>query len=213
MSAVPTTSPLRPVHSDYDDGSDEQENGDITDDNSDFEEEDGLTQDGRNDEDDANEGNLTESSESEEEVESPAPVNKTGGRNPQKAPSIANKTPASRVRSGRVIKSGTAASGTPLKCPVKNCDKTFTGKNPRQCLWQPLSSATASLRPRTGATTPRKPSSLPVCRTSVLALARPTSATLKRSRARFRSWRLPGRRNTPETVRSSLINVEEQYFF
>jgi hypothetical protein len=72
MSAVPTTSPLLPVQSDYDDdkdeqkpdasegyssdgsvyidedaesndGSDEQENGDITDDNSDFEQEDGLS--------------------------------------------------------------------------------------------------------------------------------------------------------------------------
>jgi hypothetical protein len=94
--------------------------------------------DGSDEDDDANEGNLTESSESEEEVESPAPVNKSGGRNLQKAPSSANKTPASRVRSGRVVKSGTAASGTPLKCPVKNCDKTFTGKNPRQCLWQHL---------------------------------------------------------------------------
>jgi hypothetical protein len=122
------------------DGSDEDENGDITDDNSDFEQEEGLVRDGNDidEEDDANEGNLTESSESEEEVESPAQVNKTGRRNLEKAPSSAKKTPASRVRSGRVIKSRTAASGTPLKCPVQNCDKTFTGKNPRQCLWQHL---------------------------------------------------------------------------
>jgi hypothetical protein len=86
------------------DGSDEDENGDITDDNSDFEQEEGLVQDGNDidEENDANEGNLTEYSESEEEVESPAPVNKTGGRNLEKAPSSANKTPASRVRSGRV---------------------------------------------------------------------------------------------------------------
>jgi hypothetical protein len=99
------------------DGSDEDENGDITDDNSDFEKEEGLVQDGKDidEDDDANEGNLTESSESEEEVQSPAPVNTTGGRNLQKAPSSANKTPVSRVRAGRVIKSGTAASGTPLK--------------------------------------------------------------------------------------------------
>jgi hypothetical protein len=48
------------------DGSDEEENGDITDDNSDFEQEEGLVQDGNDidEEDDANEGNLTESSES-----------------------------------------------------------------------------------------------------------------------------------------------------
>jgi hypothetical protein len=118
------------------DGSHEDENGDITDDNSDFEQEEGLVRDGNDidEEDDANEGNLTESSESEEEVESPAPFNKTVGRKLRTAPSFANKTPASPVRSGRVIKSGTAASGTPLKCPVKNCDKTFTGKNPRSCL-------------------------------------------------------------------------------
>jgi hypothetical protein len=103
------------------DGSDEDENGDMTDDNSDFEQEEGLVQDGNDidEEDDANEGNRTESSESEEEVESPAPVNKTAGRNLQKAPSSANKTPVSRVRAGRVIKSGTATSGTPLKCPVR----------------------------------------------------------------------------------------------
>jgi hypothetical protein len=124
MSGVPTTSPLRPIQSDYDDdkdeykpdasegyssvgsvyidedpdsndGSDEQENGDITDDNSDFEEEDGLSQDGRNDEDDADEGDLTEISEFEKEVETPAPFNKTGGRKLQTAPSFANKTSVS----------------------------------------------------------------------------------------------------------------------
>jgi hypothetical protein len=124
MSAVPKTSPLRPVQSDYDDdkgeykpddsegyssdgsvyidedaesndGSDEQENGDITDDNSDFEEEDGLSQDGRNDEDDADEGVLTESNEFEKEVETPAPFKKTGGRKLQTAPSFANKTSVS----------------------------------------------------------------------------------------------------------------------
>jgi hypothetical protein len=128
------------VGAESNDGSDEDENGDITDDNSDFEQEEGIVQHGNDfdDQEDANEGDVTESSESEEEVESPAPVNKTRGRNLEKAPSSANKTPASRVRSGRVIKSGAAASGTPLKCPVQNCDKTFTGKNPRQCLWQHL---------------------------------------------------------------------------
>lgn len=49
------------------------------------------------------------------------------------------KTPSSRVRSGRVEKSG----GTPgpqgnLRCPVKGCGQTFTGRNPRQSLWHHL---------------------------------------------------------------------------
>lgn len=49
------------------------------------------------------------------------------------------KTPGSRVRSGRVEKSG----GSPgpqgnLRCPVKGCGQTFTGRNPRQSLWHHL---------------------------------------------------------------------------
>ena len=49
------------------------------------------------------------------------------------------KTPTSRVRSGRVEKSG--ASPPPagnLRCPVKGCGQTFTGRNPRQSLWHHL---------------------------------------------------------------------------
>jgi hypothetical protein len=48
------------------------------------------------------------------------------------------KTPASRVRSGRVEKSGTPGSVSNLRCPVKGCGQTFTGRNPRQSLWHHL---------------------------------------------------------------------------
>jgi hypothetical protein len=122
------------------DGSDEDNKGNITDDDSDFEQEEGRLQDGNdiNEADHATEDSLTESSESEAEVESPAPVNKTGGRNLKKAPSSANKTAVSRVASGRVTKSGTPASAAPLTCPVKNCGQTFTSKDARSCLWHHL---------------------------------------------------------------------------
>ncbi|PWW74375.1 hypothetical protein C7212DRAFT_329123, partial [Tuber magnatum] len=48
--------------------------------------------------------------------------------------------PRSRtVRSGRVEKSGSASPApTTLKCPVKGCGQTFTGRNPRQSLWHHL---------------------------------------------------------------------------
>ncbi|KAA8893986.1 hypothetical protein FN846DRAFT_458578 [Sphaerosporella brunnea] len=45
------------------------------------------------------------------------------------------KTPTSRVRSGRVEKSGSVGN---LRCPVKGCGQTFTGRNPRQSLWHHL---------------------------------------------------------------------------
>ena len=55
------------------------------------------------------------------------------------------KTPKSRpVLSGRIEKSGGSAassSATPtstLKCSVKGCGQTFTGRNPRQSLWHHL---------------------------------------------------------------------------
>jgi hypothetical protein len=48
------------------------------------------------------------------------------------------KTPSSRVRSGRVEKSVTPGSVTNLRCPVKGCGQTFTGRNPRQSLWHHL---------------------------------------------------------------------------
>jgi len=48
--------------------------------------------------------------------------------------------PRSRaVKSGRVEKSGSASPApTTLKCPVKGCGQTFTGRNPRQSLWHHL---------------------------------------------------------------------------
>jgi hypothetical protein len=46
------------------------------------------------------------------------------------------KTPTSRVRSGRVEKSG--ASSLPAGCPVEGCGQTFKGGNPRQSLWHHL---------------------------------------------------------------------------
>ena len=48
------------------------------------------------------------------------------------------KTPTSRVRSGRVEKSSSPASQGNLRCPVKGCGQTFTGRNPRQSLWHHL---------------------------------------------------------------------------
>ena len=49
------------------------------------------------------------------------------------------KTPGSRVRSGRVEKPGeTPGPQGNLRCPVKGCGQTFTGRNPRQSLWHHL---------------------------------------------------------------------------
>ena len=85
-------------------------------------------------------------SASEYEPESPPPLP------PLKSSSYHNKTPKTpkfrQVISGRVEKSGGGASSsggsaattptTTLKCPVKGCGQTFTGRNPRQSLWHHL---------------------------------------------------------------------------
>jgi hypothetical protein len=85
-------------------------------------------------------------SASEYEPESPPPLP------PLKSSSYHNKTPKTpkfhHVISGRVEKSGGGASSsggsaattptTTLKCPVKGCGQTFTGRNPRQSLWHHL---------------------------------------------------------------------------
>ncbi|KAF8543534.1 hypothetical protein BDD12DRAFT_907090 [Trichophaea hybrida] len=66
---------------------------------------------------------------------SPSNVNKTP-KTPQNT--RPPKTPTSRVRSGRVEKSGSPATQSNLRCPVKGCGQTFTGRNPRQSLWHHL---------------------------------------------------------------------------
>ncbi|RPA90311.1 hypothetical protein L873DRAFT_468127 [Choiromyces venosus 120613-1] len=83
-------------------------------------------------------------SASEYEPESPPPLP------PLKSSSYHSKTPKTprfrHVISGRVEKSGASSSGgsatttptTTLKCPVKGCGQTFTGRNPRQSLWHHL---------------------------------------------------------------------------
>jgi hypothetical protein len=98
----------------------------------------------------------------DEEVETPTGVSKANNANMETSPvkktsvgAVGNnitsgspvgdnarnqqtKTPVSRVLSGRVKKSGPAASGADLKCPVKGCGQIFPGKNPRQGLWHHL---------------------------------------------------------------------------
>ncbi|KAG0639662.1 hypothetical protein HOY80DRAFT_70053 [Tuber brumale] len=86
-------------------------------------------------------------SASEYEPESPPPLPPL-----KSSSSYHNKTPKTpkfhHVISGRVEKSGGGASSsggsaattptTTLKCPVKGCGQTFTGRNPRQSLWHHL---------------------------------------------------------------------------
>jgi hypothetical protein len=87
-------------------------------------------------------------SEYQPEPDSPPPTNSKSKQ--PKSPSNVNKTPktpqntrppktpTSRVRSGRVEKSGSPATQGNLRCPVKGCGQTFTGRNPRQSLWHHL---------------------------------------------------------------------------
>lgn len=87
--------------------------------------------------------------ESEYEPEADSPPPSKGPKQPR-SPSSSNrppktpqgtrppKTPTSRVRSGRVEKSSSPASQGNLRCPVKGCGQTFTGRNPRQSLWHHL---------------------------------------------------------------------------
>jgi hypothetical protein len=101
-------------------------------------------------------------SEDDEEVETPTGVAKANNANQERsavkktsvgavginitsgspvgdnAQSQQTKTPVSRVLLGRVKKSGAAASGANLKCPVQGCGRIFSGKNPRQGLWHHL---------------------------------------------------------------------------
>jgi len=85
-------------------------------------------------------------SEYEPEPESPPPKVKQA-KTPAKTPKTPKtpapktpKTPIQRVRSGRVEKSSSPASAANgnLRCPVKGCGQTFTGRNPRQSLWHHL---------------------------------------------------------------------------
>lgn len=88
-------------------------------------------------------------SEFEPEPESPKPKSKVARtpktpKTPKTPATAAAKTPLSRVRSGRVEKTGsvtpTLSPGpqSTLRCPVKGCGQTFTGRNPRQSLWHHL---------------------------------------------------------------------------
>ena len=69
------------------------------------------------------------------QAKSPAARTPKTPQNPRPPP----KTPTSRVRSGRIEKSGSSPppAGN-LRCPVKGCGQTFTGRNPRQSLWHHL---------------------------------------------------------------------------
>ncbi|RPB03694.1 hypothetical protein L873DRAFT_1786701 [Choiromyces venosus 120613-1] len=73
---------------------------------------------------------------------STAPAHTTTTTNTARATASKPHTPRPRsraVKSGRVEKSGSASPApTTLKCPVKGCGQTFTGRNPRQSLWHHL---------------------------------------------------------------------------
>ncbi|KAI5795076.1 hypothetical protein EDC01DRAFT_70607 [Geopyxis carbonaria] len=82
-------------------------------------------------------------SEYEPEPDSPPPKSKTPKTPNNRSPKTPKntrppKTPISRVRTGRVEKSSSPAAHTTLRCPVKGCGQTFTGRNPRQSLWHHL---------------------------------------------------------------------------
>ncbi|KAI5819474.1 hypothetical protein BZA77DRAFT_304190 [Pyronema omphalodes] len=89
-------------------------------------------------------------SEYQPEQDSPQPQNKTpkqpkqpaAGAAAQSAPKTPKtpKTPAGLrgVRAGRIDKSDSPAGPSNLRCPVKGCGQTFTGRNPRQSLWHHL---------------------------------------------------------------------------
>jgi hypothetical protein len=85
-------------------------------------------------------------SEYEPEPDSPPPKSKSKQPKTPNAPRTPKtpqnpktpKTPVSRVRSGRVERSGSPAAQGNLRCPVKGCGQTFTGRNPRQSLWHHL---------------------------------------------------------------------------